>query len=42
MNEAYDLIASKSGYYDKGKKINLTPEGEFVKKEEVLYIDPSP
>lgn len=41
MNKRYELLAAKSGYFDKTKDINLTAEGEFVNKEEVLYIDPS-
>ncbi len=41
MNKRYELLATKSGYFDKTKDINMTAEGEFVNKEEVLYIDPS-
>lgn len=41
MNKLYNLLAAKSGYYDKTQELNLTATGKFADREEVLYIDPS-
>jgi len=41
MGERHNLLATKSGYYDMQKEINLTTEGVFANKEEVIYMDPS-
>ncbi|WP_372776676.1 OmpA family protein [Mangrovibacterium sp.] len=41
LNEIYELTANKPGYYEKVQNIDLTPEGDLPKQEEVIYIDPS-
>ena len=41
MDKRFNLLATKSGYYDKEQEINLTTEGKFADREEVMYIDPS-
>lgn len=41
MNKRYNMLATKSGYYDKSQELNLTSTGEFALKEQIVYLDPS-